>query len=217
MDVTVKQHRGRPRDDSIASRRREAILDMAVRVFAEQGYRKTDLQVVADMLGVGKGTVYRYFPSKEALFLGTVDRGMRQMQSAVDAAVATADDPLDRIARGIQAYLEFFSVHPEICELLVQERAEFKDRKKPTYFEHRKVRVKKWQELYRGLIAAGRVRDLTVEQISDVVGQLIYGTMFANYFAGGRKPAKEQTRDILEVVFYGILSESERGSVRLTK
>jgi AcrR family transcriptional regulator len=217
MTTTAKRPRGRPRDESIAGRRREEILDVAVRLFAQEGYRKADLQVVADRLGVGKGTIYRYFPSKEALFLGAVDRGMQRMQEAVDLAVAKSVDPLDRIARGIQAYLEFFDTHPEFCELLVQERAEFKDRKKPTYFEHRELRVKRWQELYRQLIAAGRVRALPVEQISDVVGQLMYGTMFTNHFAGRRKPATEQTRDILEIVLYGILSDKERGSEKVVK
>ena len=78
--------------------------------------------------------------------------------------------------------------HPEFCELLIQERAEFKDRKKSTYLQHREVSVKVWQDLYRELIAAGRVRDLPVERITDVIGQLLYGTMCMNYFAGRRKP-----------------------------
>ena len=43
-----------------------------------------------------------------------------------------------------------------------------------------------------------------------MVGNLIYGTMFTNYFAGPGKPVAGQARDILEVVFRGILSDSER-------
>ena len=39
----------------------------AALVFAQHGYGNTDVQFVADALHMGKGTVYRYFPSKEAL------------------------------------------------------------------------------------------------------------------------------------------------------
>ena len=93
--------------------------------------------------------------------------------------------------------------------MLIQERAQFKDRKKPTYFEHRETNVERWRALYRSLIDAGRVRDIPVERIIDVVGDLLYGTMFTNYFTGPRKSAEEQTRDILDIVFHGILSDSE--------
>ena len=67
--------------------RREQILDAAAEVFAQHGYRNTDVQFVADALQVGKGTVYRYFPSKEALFLAAVDRGMRRLTERFQARV----------------------------------------------------------------------------------------------------------------------------------
>jgi hypothetical protein len=94
-------------------------------------------------------------------------------------------------------------------ELLIQERAQFKDRKRPTYFEHREVNVVRWRKLYARLITDGRVRDLPVERISDVVGNLIYGTMFTNYFIGQAKPVEQQAQEILDIVFRGILTEAE--------
>src|SRR5262249_10562884 len=131
---------GRPRNPALAAQRRDEILDLAARIFAREGFA-TDLQTVADSLGVGKGTIYRYFPSKERLFLAAVDRGMLRIREAVDAAIAKASDPLDRIATALTAYLGFFDANPEFAELLIIERAVFKDRKKPTYFVHREANV----------------------------------------------------------------------------
>ena len=105
----------------------------------------------------------------------------------------------------------FFAERPEYVELLIQERAQFKDRTRPTYIEHRVVHVAEWRKLYGELTAAGRLREVPPQQISDVIGILIYGTMFTNYFAGPAKPVAEQARDILDVVFRGILSDEERG------
>ena len=62
----------------------------------------------------------------------------------------------------------------------------------------------------RRLIAEGRVREMPVESITDVVGNLIYGTMFTNFFAGQKKPVEQQAQDILEIVFRGILTDRER-------
>jgi AcrR family transcriptional regulator len=207
---TIGRKVGRPIDQELWAQRRQEILEAAASLFAEHGYAETDTQLLADSLGVGKGTLYRYFPSKSELFLAVADAVMRKMGERVDAAVAPVADPLASIAEGIKAYLAFFAEHPEFVELLIQERAQFKDRKKPTYFEHRERRIGRWREVFRRLIAAGRVRPIAVERITEVISNLVYGTMFTNYFAGPSKSYEAQTQDILDIVFRGILSDSER-------
>ncbi len=202
--------RGRRPDPGLAARRREEILDAAAVVFARRGYPDTDLQDVADSLGVAKGTLYRYFPSKEKLFLAAVDRGMRRLREHVRGAYASIPDPIERLTVAIRAYLEFFRDHPDQAELLIIERAAFRDRVKPTYLEHREANTVPWREVYAGLIAAGRVRDMPVSRIVDVISDLVYGTMFTNHFYGHAKPLDEQAADVTDVFFNGILTPAER-------
>jgi len=198
----------------IACDRREEILDAATDLFAEFGYSDAVTQDLAVRLQVGKGTIYRHYPSKRELFLAAVDRVMRRMRVHIDEAVEQVADPVDRIERGTRAFLEFFAEHPKFVELLILERALFKDRTKPTYIEHRERNQIRWLEVYRALIADGRVRDMPVERISTVFVDLAYGTIFTNHFAGQRRSSEEQARDILDLMFHGILSESERRARR---
>jgi len=191
--------------------RREAILDAATRLFAQRGYADTDTQLLADELHVGKGTLYRYFPSKQELFLAAVDRGMRKLCEHIDACVEEIDDPPERIARVVHSYLGFFADHPELVELLIHERSQFKDRQQPTYFKHREANRERLRNLYRSYITEGQIRDMPVDRILDVLGDLLYGTMFTNYFSGRQKSVEAQARDILDVVFHGILSDVGRG------
>src|SRR4051812_36894703 len=203
----TKKPRGRPRE---SCDRREEILDAATCLFAEHGFSDAVTQLLAEKLQVGKGTLYRHFPSKRELFLAAADRVMRRMRERIDECVTAIDDPLERIAQAIRSFLGFFADHPEFVELLIQERALFKDRKKPTYFQHREKNVARWREQYRSLIEVGRVRDIPVDRITDVIGDLIYGTIFTNYFSGPRKSTEAQAQDILDIIFGGILSDSER-------
>ena len=190
--------------------RQEEILDAAVELFARHGYSETDIQVLADTLGVGKGTIYRHFPSKQDLFLAAVDRVIRQLHQRLNERTADVADPLERIIQGVRAYLGFFTEHPELAELLIQERAQFKDRKKPTYFAYRERNVERWRAMYRALMDEGRVRQMPAERIADVFGDLLYGSMFTNYFNGPRKSLEEQAADIIDIVFHGILTAPER-------
>jgi AcrR family transcriptional regulator len=200
---------GRPRVEGLRERRTREILDAATGVFAERGFAAADVQVIADLLGIGKGTVYRYFPTKERLFLAAVDLGMRRLKGAVDEAAAAAEAPLDRLSAAVRAYLAFFDGHPEVVELLIQERAQFRDRKKPTYFEHREASLGPWQELFRGLIRKGTIRRVPLNRITDVISNLVYGTMFTNYFAGRKKSLAAQCDDLLDVLFHGLLASGE--------
>ena len=190
--------------------RREEILEAATKLFAEHGYADTDTQLLADKLGVGKGTLYRYFPSKRELFLAAADRGMRKLCQYIDQSIAAIDDPPERIAEVVRSYLSFFADHPELCELLIHERALFKDRKKPTYFEHREANRERLRSLYRTYIAEGQIRDIPVDQLLDFIGDLLYGTMFTNYFSGRQVSVEVQAQGILDILFRGILSDVGR-------
>jgi AcrR family transcriptional regulator len=190
--------------------RREEILETATALFAEQGFSDAVTQALAERLGVGKGTIYRHFPSKRALFLAATDRVMRKLQDCISAKVLGIEDGLERIERGIATFLQFFADHPSFVELLIQERAYFKDRKRPTYFEHREINIQRWKQLYRDLMASGRMREMPVERITTVMSNVLYGIMVTNFFNGQPAPADVQAREILDVVFVGVLSESER-------
>jgi AcrR family transcriptional regulator len=210
MSSTSKNKPGRPRDESLPARRQEEILDAAARLFAERGYAEADVDSLAALLEVGKGTIYRYFPSKRELFLAAVDRGMQRLGAEVNARVSQFADPLERITEAIRAYLAWFDEHPEMVELFIQERAQFKDRQKPTYFAHHEANIGPWREMYRQLVAEGRVRDLPLGDEQDVVNDLLYGTILANYITGRRIPHQIQARHIIDIIFQGILTDDER-------
>lgn len=211
MGAVLKLKTKKTNSSDIKTRREEEILEAAAIFFAEVGYSNADTQTLADRLGVGKGTIYRYFPSKRELFLAAVDRLMHQLHESITATIKEIEDPITKIFHAIHAYLNFFKDRPEFVELMIQERAYFKDREKPTYFEHREQFSCEWKEEHKGLIASGRIRDdIPFEQFHDVMGDLLYGTMFTNYFVQRQRPTIEQAKDISETVLFGILSDSER-------
>jgi len=198
-----------------ATDRAKKILEVAATLFARCGYNDCEMDSLAAKLGVAKGTLYLYYRSKEELFLACVDSAMRQLQEAVMTAATKESDPFQQIRAAIRAYLHFFRKHPDYVELLIQERAIFRNRKQPTYFKHRDGARMYWRELYGGLIASGRVRaDLRVEQILDAIGNMVYGTMFTNHFLGNRAKDSQQHEQLLNVLLYGILSDTERSKKR---
>lgn len=190
--------------EATALQRSDQILAAAIEVFADKGFASTDVQEIANRAGVGKGTVYRHFGTKEGLFLAAADQGVRQLRAAIDAAAVPVTDPLDRLRAATFAFLAFFDAHPELVELVIQERAHFRDRETPTFFDRKcdSEQAQKWRE---DLARLDILRDMPVDTIMDIIGQFLFGAVFVNYFAGRKKPLARQSEEIVDVIFHGIL------------
>lgn len=98
--------------------RREQILEEAMRLFAEAGYHGTAVGDICDVLGVGKGVFYWYFPSKEAVFIEVLQESLLQLRRAQQAAIADETDPVARIEAGIKASIEFFRHNPGFLSVI---------------------------------------------------------------------------------------------------
>src|SRR4029079_15289479 len=66
-------------------RKREAIVEVAMRHFAEHGYRGARGEDSATEFGVARGTVFLHFGSKEGLFLATFEKAVRELPAWLDA------------------------------------------------------------------------------------------------------------------------------------
>lgn len=64
-----------------AVKNHDLLLETAARLFAEQGVEAVSMSAVAQAAGVGKGTLYRHFPSKEALCYALLDADQRDLQN----------------------------------------------------------------------------------------------------------------------------------------
>jgi AcrR family transcriptional regulator len=80
----------------------ERILDVATRIFDERGYRATTTNHIAAAAGVSIGSLYQYFPNKDALLAALAERHVNQALTtlAAHAAALAADAPtLEQVVR----------------------------------------------------------------------------------------------------------------------
>src|SRR6478735_3921659 len=101
-----------------AARRRRQLLDVALDVFARNGFHQTSMEDVADAAGVTKPVLYQHFASKRELYLELLEDVGGQMMVAVAKAVATARGPHDQVEAGFAAYFRFVAEHEDAFKLL---------------------------------------------------------------------------------------------------
>jgi AcrR family transcriptional regulator len=81
---------------------RETLLSAATETFARFGYKKTSIDDIARRAGIGKGTVYLHFESKEELFGAVVRRLWTNALAEIEAGVKQARTPQKKV----RAFLE---------------------------------------------------------------------------------------------------------------
>jgi len=99
--VAVKPLRARQ-----AEATRSLLIDVARRMFTEQGYAATSIDDIIRQAGVARGALYHHFPGKEALFQAVYETVEAEVVAAVVEAAAAQSSPWDAVHAGLSTFLD---------------------------------------------------------------------------------------------------------------
>jgi AcrR family transcriptional regulator len=189
---------------------KERILEAALEVFSHKGFHPATMDEISDKAGVGKGTLYRYFETKEKLFAELVRLRLEELGATAGSVIDGRDDVLTMISKCIRMYFEFFDRNQRLYRLIIQEQLDLGEHSPDEYF--RKVmraipNLKR--KVYEGT-QQGILKDVDFQTV-------FYGTMG---FAHGviqkwlarecSYPLVNELPGVLEVLFYGFVKDARR-------
>ena len=96
---------------------RQKILEAAREVFFRDGFMEANLDEVARIADVAKGTLYRYFENKAELYVAVLSHNGGIFEERMRRAVAEGADPADRIRALGRFYRDHWSNNPEYFEI----------------------------------------------------------------------------------------------------
>lgn len=94
------------RRQAYAEATRQALLQAARRLFAEQGYARTSIDDIARHEQLTKGAFYHHFKHKQDIFEQVVDDLLAGAAASVASAARTAADPWERALAALDAFLD---------------------------------------------------------------------------------------------------------------
>ncbi|NVB84445.1 MAG: TetR family transcriptional regulator [Kofleriaceae bacterium] len=101
----------------------DTILEATTRVLVKQGFDSLSTNAVAAAAGVSIGSLYQYFPNKEALVSALIDRHMEQMNTSILAELTrVAKLPIAEAARAvIELTIKAHAIDPELHRVLTEQ------------------------------------------------------------------------------------------------
>jgi AcrR family transcriptional regulator len=184
------------------------ILDAAERLLGQLGYSKTTMDDVARAAGVGKRTIYVYFPSKEDLTLATIDRIVDRLCARLEA-VAAADRPageklramlLDRVLFRFDSVRDYYHGLDELFAAL-----------RPAYLARRQRYFDAEAAVFARVVAAGcDAGELAADDPRAAAETLLLATNSLIPYAlsarelGRRKDVEARAGRIADLLLYGL-------------
>jgi AcrR family transcriptional regulator len=96
----------------------ERILDGALQAVARRGLQKVSMSDIGDSAGVSRGTLYRYFASRDDVLAALPDYILQRFEQRLRCAVAERSDPDDRLRVVMETIVGYADVAPEERRLI---------------------------------------------------------------------------------------------------
>ncbi|WP_396655035.1 TetR/AcrR family transcriptional regulator [Microbacterium sp.] len=114
---SISPQTGRPLTKRGEATRRK-LLEAAELVFADQGYHEASIVKITERAGIGLGTFYLYFDSKQAIFEALVVDLNRRVRHAMAEEMAGAGNRLEAERRGFEGFFRFTAEHPALYRVV---------------------------------------------------------------------------------------------------
>jgi len=188
------------------ARKRATILDGASRIFAARVYHHVTMDDIARGTRVGKGTLYRYFPSKDDLYLAIVEEGFDLLIRRLETERATAAAAATVLRRMIESIVETFAQHLPFFRLVHRDEGRLLLRKKQVIQSRRAHIVRLLAEVLDRGVEEGIFRKLDPVLAPSMLIGMVWGTTLNH---ANDTPAAILASRIADLYLNGLLQTTE--------
>jgi len=187
------------------SGRREELLRIAARLFAERGYRNTTVRDIADAAGILSGSLYHHFDSKEAMVDEVLSSFQAELFAGYDAILASDVPAREKIEDAVRLSFEAIDQHHHEVAIFQNEADQLGRMERFGYLAERNEQSREvWMTLLREGVAAGALRsDLDVELVYRFIRDTVWVAV-RWYRPGGELTHDQVASQYLAILLDGI-------------
>jgi AcrR family transcriptional regulator len=113
----AKRKRHKDTFDRIPEKKQQKILDSAITEFAANGYSAANINQIARKAGISIGSMYKYFASKEDLYLAVVDHGYQLLEEIINSTAIAEGDILDKFENILRAAQRYSKMYRKLTQI----------------------------------------------------------------------------------------------------
>jgi len=185
--------------------RRQKILSAAAELFGANPYDSVQMRDVAARAEVGKPTLYRYFPSKEELFLEVFKSGLDRLDAEVAAILKDRDQPGPSLERLLQALLNALGGQVAALRMLTDDQSTVMRRWRNEFRRRRRPFVEAARTILEQGIVSGEFRAVDLE----IVPSMLIGIVRGGLIGMDRIPRERFAAAMIDLVMHALLARAQ--------
>jgi AcrR family transcriptional regulator len=185
--------------------RRQKILSAAAELFGANPYDSVQMRDVAARAEVGKPTLYRYFPSKEELFLEVFKSGLDRLDAEVAAILKDRDQPGPALERLLQALLNALGGQVAALRMLTDDQSAVMRRWRNEFRRRRRPFVEAARTILEQGIATGEFRSVDLETVPSMLIGIVRGGLIGM----DRIPRERFAAAMIDLVMHALLARAQ--------
>lgn len=189
--------------------KREEVLAAAERIFSQKGFHGTFMAEIAGEAQFSIGTLYKFFPSKEALYIALIEDHFQSFLQHLQQEVSTHPDPLAALEVIIKAHLDYFERHKDFFLIYINDRLAMEWRIKERLGENIHCLHLRYLDLVTAVMEKGTgvsvLKSLPPQDLAHLLISMVNSTIFQWVHTGHHYPLQSKLSVILDVFFQGAL------------
>ena len=197
--------------EQLSSEKQGVILDAARKRFAYYGFSKVTMDEIAGDVGLGKASLYYYFPTKENLFQEVIKEEKNQFLADIQSMIQRKMAPSDMVRQYAQRRIQHFRELANLRALQFQQSPETRASFLQLFKEFQRQEIALLQQILELGKMAGEFSFSNSLQSAEVINQMFYGPRAwlllkrENKFDDETYRILEQsTKEIAEIILNGI-------------
>lgn len=187
--------------------KRKKIFDAALQVFSEDGFHRATIDRIASVSGVGKGSVYRYFPSKEELLDQLLTESFAVIVDRVSRELSTDGDILSQVRTMIEFWVTYIGENPQVYRLIQSESMSQQSGGRNLFYDYLITHLPMLKERIVSLNKNGKLKTTGFYTVFYGVLGFIDGVVTKWFRSGMDYSLRDEVPIILEVLFNGFVGE----------
>lgn len=152
----------------LKEKRRGEIIHAAMRVFSQYGYERAKMENIAAEAGIGKGTIYEYFPSKKRLFEDMIYFNLDKYKKSLEKIALKKVSFNQKFHDLCQYNADFLRQHLDILQFISKQGIELSNSMKKRLLEERNEIFNIFVQMLREAIFRGEIRQNIDEEAAVV-------------------------------------------------
>jgi TetR/AcrR family transcriptional regulator, cholesterol catabolism regulator len=183
--------------------RRHAIVDTSATVFAERGYHATSTTELCEANGIGKGALYYYIGSKEALLAAIHDRVMDEVMLGADRVTLAGGSPPEQLAMLGEELLDVIFRFPDHVWVFLHDFPALTGKNAETFRLRRRAYERRVAAVFEQGMESGDFRNLDT-RLAVTAWLGMHNYTYLSLRAGGHFSVKDVAKSFAEIFILGV-------------